>query len=273
MGNEQSSINNTIKIGVIGLEKYGKSTLLTKLIGQDIILTSCNQSTNILITNTMSKNPELISHNTIIGQGVDDINDAFKKITLYAENSDILTLKTKIKSLYDINSNTIQFYDTIGLELVKNSKGKIVTDIVMKCEVILYVLNFQDLVYDVIFRHYKLLKKHNKKVYIIVTHIDLFAKNAEYNSNMKIKNMILNKYMENDIKLNPDDIIPLNLFGIDDNDGSFATLVNIINNLKIELENMKLKRRLDDVEFFQNGQIVNGLFGAGVSIISSIVKR
>lgn len=273
MGNEQSSINNTIKIGVIGLEKCGKSTLLNKIIGQDIISTPCGQSTNILIKNTLLKNSELIANNIIVAEDIKNINNVFKNITFYADNSDILTLNTKIKSLYDINSNTIQFYDTIGLELVKNSKGKIVTDIVMKCDVILYVLNFQDLVYDVIFRHYKLLKKHNKKVYIIVTHIDLFVNNIEYNSNMKIKNMILNKYIENDIKLNPNDIIPLNLLGINDIDGSFETLVNIINNLKIELENMKLKRRLDDVEFFQNGQIVNGLFGAGVSIISSIVKR
>ena len=50
-------------------------------------------------------------------------------------------------------------------------------------------------------------------------------------------------------------------------------MVNIINNVKIELENTKLKERLDKVEDYQNGQIIGGIFGLGIDLISNIAKR
>jgi GTPase Era involved in 16S rRNA processing len=278
MGNDQSSINNTIKIGVIGLEKSGKSTLLNKLIGQDILLTSDKQNKeqvtniNVLIKNTMSNKPELLANNMIVAEGIDDISIAIRNINQNADNNDnLLILKTNIKSLYDVNSLTIEFYDTLGLERTKSSKGAIVMNIVTKCEVILYVLNFQDLIYNAIFRQYELLKKYKKRVYIIVTHPDLFVNNELFNSNMKIKNTVISKYMEEGIKLNPDDIIPLNL--LETNNDNFQSLVNIINNVKIELENTKLKERLDKVEDYQNGQIIGGIFGLGIDLISNIAKR
>jgi len=278
MGNDQSSINNTIKIGVIGLEKSGKSTLLNKLIGQDILLTSDRQNKeqntniNVLIKNTMSEKPELLANNMIVAEGIDDVSNAIRNINQNTDNNDnLLILRTKIKSLHDINSTTIEFYDTLGLERTKSTKGKIVMNIVTKCEVILYVLNFQDLIYNAIFRQYELLKKYKKRVYVIVTHPDLFVNNESFNSNMKIKNTVLSKYIGEGIKLNPDDIIPLNLLEM--NNDNFQSLVNIINNVKIELENTKLKERLERVEDYQNGQIMGGIFGLGVDLISNIAKR
>jgi len=278
MGNDQSSINNTIKIGVIGLEKSGKSTLLNKLIGQDILLTSDRQNKeqntniNVLIKNTMSEKPELLANNMIVAEGIDDVSNAIRNINQNTDNNDnLLILRTKIKSLHDINSTTIEFYDTLGLERTKSTKGKIVMNIVTKCEVILYVLNFQDLIYNAIFRQYELLKKYKKRVYVIVTHPDLFVNNESFNSNMKIKNTVLSKYIGEGIKLNPDDIIPLNLLEM--NNDNFQSLVNIINNVKIELENTKLKERLERVEDYQNGQIMGGIFGLGIDLISNIAKR
>lgn len=278
MGNEHSSINDTKKIGVIGLEKSGKSTLLNKLIGQDILLISDKRredqvtNINVLIKNTVSDKPELLANNIIVAEGKEDVCNAIYNINHNANNNDnLLILTTKIKSLYDINLTTIEFYDTLGLERTKSIKGKIVMDIVMKCEVILYVLNFQDLIYDAIFRQYELLKKHKKRVYIIVTHPDLFVNNESFNSNMKIKNTVLGKYMEQGIKLNPDDIMPFNLLEM--NNDNFKSLVNIINNVKIELENTKLKKRLESVEDYQNSQIIGNIFGAGINLISSIAKR
>ena len=295
MGNEQSSINDTIKIGVIGLEKCGKSTLLNKLIGQDILLTSDKRkdqvtNINVLIKNTLSDKPELLANNMIVAEGKEDVCNAIYNINHNANNNNnLLILKTKIKSLYDINSTTIEFYDTLGLERTKSIKGKtdeqrssvsiptevgrkIVMDIVTKCEVILYVLNFQNLIYDAIFRQYELLKKYKKIVYIIVTHPDLFVNNELFNSNIKIKNTVLSKYMEEGIKLNPDDIIILNLLEMTNND-NFQSLVNIINNVKIELENTKLKKRLESVEDYQNGQIMGNIFGISIDLISNIAKR
>jgi GTPase Era involved in 16S rRNA processing len=278
MGNDQSSINNTIKIGVIGLEKSGKSTLLNKLIGQDILLTSDRQNKeqntniNVLIKNTMSEKPELLANNMIVAEGIDDVSNAIRNINQNTDNNDnLLILRTKIKSLHDINSTTIEFYDTLGLERTKSTKGKIVMNIVTKCEVILYVLNFQDLIYNAIFRQYELLKKYKKRVYVIVTHPDLFVNNESFNSNMKIKNTVLSKYIGEGIKLNPDDIIPLNL--LETNNDNFQSFVNIINNVKIELENTKLKERLERVEDYQNGQIIGDIFGIGVNLISNIAKR
>jgi GTPase Era involved in 16S rRNA processing len=277
MGNEQSSINNTIKIGVIGLEKSGKSTLLNKLIGQDILPTSDKQknqvtNVNILIKNTMSNKPQLFANNMIVADGISDICYAIQNINNNTHNNDnLLILKTNIKSLYDINSTTIDFYDTLGLEKQKSIKGKVVMDIVINCDVVLYILNFQDVIYNAIFRHYELLKKYKKKVYIIVTHIDLFVDNELFNSNIKIKNTVLDKYMEKGIKLNLDDIIPLNLLEMmNDN---FKSLINIINNVKIELENIKLKNRLESLEDYKNAEIISNIFNVSTEIISNIVKR
>jgi len=220
----------------------------------------------------MSEKPELLANNMIVAEGIDDVSNAIRNINQNTDNNDnLLILRTKIKSLHDINSTTIEFYDTLGLERTKSTKGKIVMNIVTKCEVILYVLNFQDLIYNAIFRQYKLLKKYKKRVYVIVTHPDLFVNNESFNSNMKIKNTVLSKYIGEGIKLNPDDIIPLNLLEM--NNDNFQSLVNIINNVKIELENTKLKERLERVEDYQNGQIMGGIFGLGIDLISNIAKR
>ena len=278
MGNEQSSINNTIKIGVIGLEKSGKLTLLNKLIGQDILLITDKQNKeqvtniNVLVKNTISNKPELLANNMIVAEGIVDVSTAIKNINQNTDNNDnLLILKTKIKSLYDVNSTTMHFYDTLGLERKKSVKGAIVMNIVIKCEVILYVLNFQDIIYNTIFKQYELLKKYKKRVYVIVTHPDLFVNNELFNSNMKIKNTVLTKYMEEGIRLNLDDIIPLNL--LETNNDNFQSLVNIINNVKIELENTNLKERLEKVEDYQNYQIMGNIFEIGVDIISNISKR
>jgi hypothetical protein len=137
--------------------------------------------------------------------------------------------------------------------------------------VVLYILNFQDVIYNAIFKHYELLKKYKKKVYIIVTHIDLFVDNELFNSNIKIKNTVLDKYMDKGIKLNLDDIIPLNLLEMmNDN---FKSLINIINNVKIELENIKLKNRLESLEDYKNAEIISNIFNVSTEIISNIVKR
>lgn len=259
MGNEQSSINNIVKIGVVGLKKSGKSTLLNKLIGQDILSTNNETNNNILIKNSILENPELISNNMILAQGKDNICS-----TLSNNNIDnILVLKMKLKSL----DSNIQFYDTLGLERQKSHKGRIVMDIVRNCEVILYVLNFQDIIYEAVFTQYELLKKYKKTIYIIVTHIDLFVNNELFNSDMKIKNTVVQKFSDKGISLNIDSIILLNLLA--ENNDNFMLLVSIINNLKMELENIKLKKQLESVEYYQNDQIISGV----VNIITSIAKN
>lgn len=139
MGNEQSSINNVIKFGVVGLENSGKSTLLNKLIGHDILQTSDKRkegqktNINILIKNTMLEKPELIANNMIVAEGIDDVFNAIQNINNSTDILDnLMILKTKIKSVDNINYNTIQFYDTLGLEKQKSIKGCIVMDIAKK---------------------------------------------------------------------------------------------------------------------------------------------
>lgn len=144
-------------------------------------------------------------------------------------------------------------------------------DIAKKCKVILYVLNFQDIIYKAIFRQYLLLKKHKKLIYIIVTHIDLFSDNELFNSNMKIKNTLIQKFTEHGIILNLDSIIPLNL--LEQNNDNFMLLVKIIHNIKIDFENKKLEKWQADVENYQTAEIAGGLLGVGIDIISSIVRN
>jgi len=226
MGNNQS--NDILNICVVGLVNSGKTTLINKIIGNVPQDNYHPTNVNIMISNNSMDESELITNNIIVSDNITNINNAIKNMNYYAVDNmyngqKLIALKTPLKLLYYINSDSTIFYDTCGLELTESNKGKNVLEITKKCNVILYVLKFNGLakLNPVVFKHYKLFKKYNKKVYIIVTHIDL------YNiPNMNIKNSILQNYLAGGINIEPDEIILFNL--LEHTNHNFISYINKI---------------------------------------------
>ena len=177
---------------------------------------------NILIKPSVSPDPELLANNIIIANNMDDVRATITNVNQCTTNYDkCLMLSTKFNSVYDINSHHVQFYDTCGLELNKSVRGKSVLNVVKYCDVILYVMKYQDINYNAIYNHYDIFKKYNKKVYLIVTHIDTL-----HISDINIKNTIVYGYKKEKIIIDPANIILLNL--LEQIDHKFITLINQI---------------------------------------------
>ena len=164
MGNNHS--NDILNICVVGLVNSGKTTLINKIIGNVTQDNYHPTNVNLMISNNNMDESELLTNNIIVSDNMTNINNAIKNMNYYAVDNmyngqKLLTLKTPLKSLYYINSDSTIFYDTCGLELTKSDKGKNVLEITKKCNVILYVLKFNGLtkLNPVVFKHYKLFKK------------------------------------------------------------------------------------------------------------------
>jgi hypothetical protein len=82
-------------------------------------------------------------------------------------------------------------------------------------------MKYQDIGYNAIYNHYDIFKKYNKKVYLIVTHIDTL-----HISDINIKNTIVYGYKKEKIIIDPANIILLNL--LEQIDHKFITLINQI---------------------------------------------
>jgi len=244
---------NITNICLIGLSNSGKTTLLNKIIGKDI-LPSGKTHVNFYVENTFDEKA--------INLNLDNYNDN--------DPRDIINIKTPIVGLYEANKITTKFYDTVCLELEKSNNGRIVQDICMNCDFILYVLNFKDIIRKQIFRHYEILSKNNKKVVLVITHIDKLAHNPLFDNKEKVRKYVFEKYKENNIKLNLCEIIPVNL--LDNMKDNFYEILNIVNKTKRDVENIVLRKKVKELDDIRDAENFSNFLGAGISIISSIFK-
>jgi len=241
---------NITNICLVGLANSGKTTLLNKIIGKNI-LPSRKTQVNFYVENTFDENA--------INLNLDNQTDP----------RDIINIKTPIAGLYEANKITTKFYDTICLELQKSNNGRIVLDICMNCDIILYVLNFKDIIRKQIFRHYEILSK-NKKVILIITQIDKLAENPLFDNKEKVRNFVFEKYKENNIKLNLCEIIPVNL--LDNMKDNFNEVINIVNKTKRDVENIILRKKVKELDDIRDAENFSSFLGAGIDIITSLFK-
>ena len=245
---------NITNICIIGLSNCGKTTLLNKIIGKNILPIK-KTKVNLYIENSFDANSEDILKN------LEEANNPY----------DIINIKTNIEGLYEANKRTTKFYDTICLELEVSENGKIVKNITQNCDFIIYVLNFKDIIRKQIFKHYEILNRDNKKVVLVVTNIDKFIHNNLFNTKEKIKNYVYEKYKENNLKLNLCEIIPVNL--LDDSKDNFSEIINIANKTKKDVENIILRKKLKDLENYRDGEIFGKFMSAGIDILGSIFRH
>jgi GTPase SAR1 family protein len=269
--------NNIVKtdklnIVVIGLKNSGKTTLLNKLIGTNILPTNKETNNNIIISNTNERSVFLLNKVPYQNHLYHE-EEQIQKIILELPNSTInrdIVIQTKIKCLNDNNLSNINFYDTIGLSETKSDAGLLVQEIARNASLLLYVINLYDIDKPIIYKHYNILKKYKIKVCLVITHCDKFEYDIYLDTTSKIKNKIINNYILHDINLVKDNT---NIIVMNEDSDNFMQLKSIINNLKSDIEITNLNKRLTSMEDAENARFYSGMFGIGIDIVSSIIKK